>query len=536
MKWTDIEIKINTEDNPKGKVVLVGMLSDGPAGIPFSLKDGIDPKKTLGDNTLTTSYEYLIETGVLNENIMFYRLNGSPSELFFKINDLNAVEFRSVGMSQKDNNFSLTVSKDGITIMELEEFDLNEEEKNTIVKTKRTYLFNDFAYIGELVAMVNQDASFGLINVIAKESINTLSRDVFNREGIYPFMQTGDSEEALTTRNMNAGVSYEEDYWPLFYDLILGEEFDGSFNTFLYNLPVEVMYFPDIPIEKAYNVSKIAAMLANEKTKQQKIMCIALFNASSVPNVKKLKNDEYMISDTTYFDSEKNEILLFEPYKNQIDYVDNLINLYPEAEKEEDDFLYLQVTVGEDSLFQENKKRPASDYYLSNYLQLPFYESLTNKELVLFKEIRSNLSKSLIATLSSKGYICSIPSIRKNFVFTKAKSMQKESQSLLTQFKSNRIVSYINYDLENLMERYIGNEKNALETAKVLKEIQDYMDFFIEANILSEHHIEFKEDELNINNIILLITLKLYGEVESVRTTLSIKEEEWEVDPWSIIM
>ena len=79
MRVNDFKYAQEFANIPDGRILLVGMLKDGPVGRGFTLTEPSTARVLLGTNELTRAYEHLVSTGVSTEKIVLYRLNGIVS-------------------------------------------------------------------------------------------------------------------------------------------------------------------------------------------------------------------------------------------------------------------------------------------------------------------------------------------------------------------------------------------------------------------------------------------------------------------------
>ena len=178
MRITDFEYLTTYDGFPDRKVLLVGMLEDGPVGRAFSMNSPEKVTLYLGENEVTDTYQYLTETGVPAEDIYFYRLNGRISQIeVLGLDEKPLMELRALTGHEYDNNIQLVVSEQGVSLIS----NYGEEEL-TLTKRRnfsRSYLFEEFPTIQELADAIMQDANLGLTNIIANPLSHEMSKDVF---------------------------------------------------------------------------------------------------------------------------------------------------------------------------------------------------------------------------------------------------------------------------------------------------------------------------------------------------------------------
>lgn len=537
MRLTDFTHVMPTDNEPRRRIVLVGMLEDGPLaqGFVWNLEKPVH--SLLGDNALTRSYQFLVDGGANPENIVFYRINGKHSRLSLQSNGKDFFQFVSIGANDQDNNLSLTVSEEGITLYsqyayDEEDVSLANAQAETRPNFKRTYLFEEHPYLSDLSAAINQDASLGLVDVAAREVEQGISSLYFSENGEYLF-ENGASEANLTTRDLELPDSYAEDYWQQFHQYVLGKEFDGMSYSDLMEIKAELLYFPDMAIDENPEIGLFAARISEQKTREQGILCSALFRTSPVPGKTDIEENEYFVSDTHYFNAELQTEVEYKPFAERDAFIEKLLNLYTTEDRLFDYMENLQILVGED-VDADGIVRPGALHYANLLLTAPFYKTMSNKTLEQFAEINSELPKSLIATLQAKGYICIVPSVRRKAVCLQVQDVAEGSRTGLNNHHNKRLLTYIAYDVEQLLEQYIGNTTYYYASSSVVKLLTEYLEQYKLNNIIQSYYIEAGESP-SLEAEQLDITLYFYNEVTSVRNQITVSKEGWEIDLWNTI-
>lgn len=537
MKASDILYHLPSENDARNKVVLVGMLEDGPTGVGFSLATNKNAIYTLGDNEMTRSHTYLTEIGVALENILFYRLNGIRSTLNLSVQGEEFFRFSSIGANDRDNAMTVTVSSIGITLLShydylLEDGSINEVEQKMYPNFKRTYLFSEYPYLSELAGIINQDATLGLIDLVANESLQGKCSDWFTATGEFP-LSGGNAEANMCTHYEVLPDGYETIYWPYFEEHVLGESYDGDSYSNLASIEAEVLYFADIQIDTLKEVVQLAGKLAEQITSHQNILCTAVFHASPVPGKFQIADNEYFVDTTHYYSAEAEAVVDYVPYIERDAYLDKLAQLYSDDDREPTYWQHVQIIVGE-SRSGEDYLLPGSLYHTGIYLQSPFYLSLSNQELTGFNTINVELPKSLIASLQAKGYTCIVPSIRKNAVCAYVQNMAIRKGTLLENFNNQRLVSYITKDIKLLLEESIGKPNSLFVSSGIAARIESYLSQFVKSDSLSGYTVALPEDYQTETGAFIEVSLSLYNEVKEIKSQLSISKEGWEVDLWSL--
>lgn len=500
---------VQKESSPFGRVIIVGMMEDGPTGAPFRLLEEKNARFLLGDNEVSRAYEHLINSGVEKENIVLFRLNGEPS--YFKLDVIwdTSIVLQSLTSSSWDNDVHVRVNGLGLTIKS----NYPEELLETGARKNfsRTYHFTDYGYTSNLSEAITKDAMLGLHNVIARDEniyhsqLITMDEDDF-------FFDGGKTEAHLTVKDGSfKDISNEDrenllnDYWQRFYYHLLGNDFDGETTGKLLDISAEAIYFPDVFIDDIPELAILAGRIAKEKTESQDVLCSALFRTSIVP------------------EKETTEHKLF------IEKLDNLFSLEEHGFQE---MKNVQIVVGED----ESALReiiPGATHHLVNLLNKELIPT-TNKELVNFHEVKTPLDKDVIDKLSSKGYICIVESIRRNVVTSKVQSMYSD-ELRKDVFYHNKILSYIKHDIRNMLDVFIGSNLTMYNLVSVEDQINEYLQQYIDARLIESFTLgERVSDEIGYSSNIA-IELKLFGETERIKGSMKLNESGWEVDLWTII-
>lgn len=510
-----------------GRILLVGMLEDGPVQKPFTTtRAAID---LFGDNEMVVSYKMLISAGVSEKNIVLYRLNGNHAAATLLKDDQGFLKVQSIGAANNDNDIFVKTYDNRIVI--------GSHYRETALATKsdfeRTYRFSDFPYLANLTDAINEEAVLGLIDVIAKELKDGLCVDYFTA-GQTLHLQNGNSEKELCFNETTDILTYEAAYWNVFYRGVLGEDYSGESATPLVGVPAEVLLFTDIRADYSADIVSFAGRIAEQKTTEQGTLCNAVFQASPVPGKKTLREGEYMLSATTYFDIVEQSERTLSPEEDKDLYLANLIGLFSLEERGESQFQYVQVLVG-DNRYDGTKKLGGAVNYAALYVLSSFEQTLGNRTLPAFLSLAETLSKSSVATLQANGYICIVPSVRKNYVVAYPQSIADKTEAPLHSFSNQRLLHEIGKTVGDRLDGYVGKPTTVFATSILTKELEIYFQNFVSKDILSGFALSFPETEQGIDSRYLDIVLRVYDEIKQVGASFRIEENEWEADVWSLI-
>lgn len=526
---------IQKEQNPHGKVILVGMLEDGPTGTPFTLKENGSAKALLGDNETTRTYNRLIQNGTPVEDILLFRLNGIPARAEIEVDDEVALTLEAMTSHSEDQRLNLTVSEEGVAIVS--NYSDEAIESGRRKDYRRSYRFDEYPYLALLAEEITKDATLGLHNVLAEHNINYPSKRLADDLGPRAFLY-GDEEETLIVTDgqypedepgHDNGYFYE--YWQRFYYQLLGNDFDGESSSKILDISAEAIYFPDIPIDEMPELAILAGRIAEEKTENQGLLCTALFRTNTVPQVRTLDTNEYLNEDGTFYNRTTDQDEPWLPEKEQEEFIEKLVNTFTEEEKDFSEMGYVQIVVGDEQT-SYGELIPGAVSHLTHLIDQSLQAS-TNKELRLFEQIHAPLNKIHIDKLSRNGYICIVESIRRNAVTSKVQTMFNEIERI-DSFYFKKIISYISYDIKELLDQYIG-QNLTLQSMVIIEDVlYTYLQQYVDERLIQSFKIQ--ETEMNPKESTSDINLEIvmYGELENIKGSVQLNEAGWEVDLWEI--
>lgn len=530
MRVNDFKYAQEFANIPDGRILLVGMLEDGPVGRGFTLTEPNTARVLLGTNELTRAYEHLINTGVSTEKIVLYRLNGIVSTLTLEDENKQVyLELRSLTGHDDDNDISLTVSDDGITLYS--NFKEEAIESYRRKDFRRVYLFEDYPDTLQLAEAITNDAGLGLHNIVAYSPFYAMSREIFIPGNQYELTR-GSSEEALCIQNGNFPDDYTIDYSEKFHEHLLGFDYSGESNQPVVGIDVELMYFPDYPVDEDKSIAELAAMLAKQKTEEANVLCTALFRTTLVPLYRELEDGEYLTDGGMFYNVDTEEEELYLPNQEGEQFVHKLNTLFSPLDRNQDYMQHLQIVVGEDIVGQD-EVYPASNYYASLYLQAEHLRPLTNKPLENFSRLRRKLSQTEVATISANGYICSVESIRRGFIPTKVQSMHRNSR-LENNFYHYRILSFIKRDVFQILDKYIGLPSSYYFSDDVQTEIENYLELYVGVSALKNYTVRLRNTYDTTAEQEVFIDMVFYNELLKVSGQVLMNKEGWDVNLWTI--
>lgn len=513
--------------DPLGKVVLVGMSEDGPVNRPFILGDKVSPQEMLGNTSLARGVMLLEEAGMTRENIILYRLNGKHGDVIIHAEDSAGVEgipvfrFRTIGASDTDQNGSIVVFPEAISIQWME----RDQGERT-----RTYRFEDYIGTSELVDHVNQEAMMGIVPVMAQElaQVDLKTAFAFDREYL---MHNAHSEMAYALREDVDINAYKPLFWEKFSQGVIGGNEPGGFYTLLRQTPCEAMVLLDMFFDWFPEVKTVMAMLAKEKTAEQYTPCVAMMNASPVPASVPVP-ETWVPQEDGSFINEDQEIVLYNPETDFENYVNVLQMQAEDSETErvtEGYLAYLHLIIGE--TFRYEAKLPASLSYAAAYALSPIERSLTNKTLPAFYRLEREITKSVVAELSASGYVCIIPSVRRDFVAFKSQGfLALPSFTTLQKPHLLRLTGHLLQQVATVIDQFIGEPETRFDSTEVERDLDEILATALKERKLQDYTLTVVD--LEENPIEVRISLVFFGELEKISTTHRINYVNQEVDSW----
>ena len=511
---------VEVENTPFGKVILIGMMEDGPTGVPFKLLENTDTTFLIGDNEVSRTYNLLVSNGIQRDDIILLRINGEPAKLRIDILEGIGINLQALTSNHFDNDIKVTVSSGGISITSNYSEELIVEGKRE--QFQRTYLFNDFPFTSELTEAITKDALLGYHNIIADYDtvVPTTIMSFFEDEY---FFDGGKTESELVLKNgtfddscedcLESKEDFLEAYWDRFHYHLLGSDFDGVTSNKISNIEAEVIYFPDVLIDEMPELAILGGRIAKEQTENQDVLCTALFRPSITLKEKHLNKED-----------EKTE---------QTNYVNKLVDLFTVEELSFKEMKNVQIVIGEDYSTNRNIM-PAAAYHLVHLLSQDL-NPLSNKELEYFYQLKTTLSKIEIEKLIDKGYICTMESIRKNIVTTKTQSLYSGTK-LKDSFYQSRILSYITHDVRNMLDNsFVGKNISLYNLYDVEYRLTEYLQQYVDARLISSFSLGERVDDSVGYSSNIGIDIVMFGEIEAIKGSLKLNESGWEVDIWNLM-
>lgn len=476
-------------NNPDNTLVIVGSALNGPSRIPFQLSTTKTAGEVLGDCPLTDAYNTAVASGA--PSIILYRINGEHAELTIKcVTELGSKDvllLRTVSAADEYNSISATTFKTHIFF------------PATSYRSERSYFFEDYQTIQELVYEINKDAHFGVIE--------------FTAEILDPLFDLAEFSGAMdnTMSQFNGGATDE--------NFILNRSIENN---------------PLIPVVTQRTKSELKRALFGEDPQDQ---------ISHIPNsmLGVLDFGIIVLADMLYEDDQELAKLLGSFCMNkqtetgngclgvigttplltqsEKDKAQNLISLRPVENEEWQK--YVQIVTGDSYTFGTAKLLPSAYAYAGSQANYPYYIMMSNKSLEGIRKLEYEFSKEDVDSLSSNGYTCIVASIRKGFVPYVAVSHSKDFTSLLSKPHCVRITNYVSRMLTNSLDSYIGTRNNPITRQEVMDRVHEILGGLVNNKVIMEYRANGRF--LNRNtNIDLQVDIRPFSEVRSVSSIVTL--------------
>ncbi|MES9681828.1 hypothetical protein ABWK22_02685 [Gottfriedia acidiceleris] len=468
-------------------LVLAGFSLNGPVGTPFIIRENVDPVNILGDSRLTENVRMARRYGITP---LILRLNGTHGECIVNHDGLNtpALSFKTLEATDESNNIQIHLFPTHLII---------EGINNSF-----SYLYSDYKGLDDLALAIKQELYFGLGEVDV-EVINQIPLAGLCAEERYvSFTGADDGFNYVSNHDESDSEEKIQMQLQLLRESLVEEEgselfFTGELSSF----QIDTLVFTDIPYEKApTDLATIFGGFAKSKTGEQSIFCSVV-----------LCSDQF--SGSRY--SEDGE----DTYKEQVQLLlDKALNNIEETSYLE----HVEVVVGvQNSVNAKYQSMPAAANYACMRYSLPnFYTSATNKQLLHLNALQSSELKQVeVANLTSSGYICIVPSIKKGFVPFSSKNLYpqntlhaKPHYLRSTSYDVNRIAGFFN--------QYIGEALPYTMLQSITSQIDSFIDDLVEETPIYRN-ITMEVLDYTQVSLTLSISFEYYGEVETVRTSFT---------------
>lgn len=470
---TDIRVASTIPEQSR-YLLLVGFALNGPARTPFTIKDGINPYELLGDCLLADAY---VEARLQGIEPLVLRLNGNHATQTIKVNDVPIFTVEAVQGNTESNNIVLHVFPTHLSV------------KGLI--TDRTYLFSEYPTADRLVDAINFDADYGL-GEIKGNALSALfpTKDLTDKE-YQLFLEEGRDESHLVVRNERLSEVTIDERINLLRDTLL-ESYDEEYasNSEFSPFNIDTVILTDFAHELYPSATEILGKFCESKTLEQPLFCSGLIGS-------------YLLN-------------------GEDDVTESVASLVEKGNKghSHDYYKHVEVVLGTQRAYEnEDKKIPVvTGFGAMRYLQAS-HLSATNKKISTILNLFARIRKEDVALLTSNGYTCIVPSIRKGFVAYKSTSFIENQQLVSSKPHYVRpMYEAISFLLDDL-DIMIGSNISRLQMSKVTNLFNDKIRELVEKRESFkdiQYEVYFKsQDTIGVSLVFIP-----YGEVSSVQSNV----------------
>ena len=150
------------------------------------------------------------------------------------------------------------------------------------------------------------------------------------------------------------------------------------------------------------------------------------------------------------------------------------------------------------------------------YLLLPYLSS-TNKEIKEISTFFTRFNKEQLASLTSNGYTCIVPSIRKGHVAYKSVSFIGNQTLIASKPHYSRSARYYVNSIVSPLESLIGSPSSQLQVANIDRMVKESVEQIKSLGIYKD--IEYSTTLSSYDEIKISLSFLPYGEIESVQST-----------------
>lgn len=456
---------------PESTVVLVGTALDGPAFAPFTIYDNADPYKVLGFSPLAHAYNAAVRAGL--SRIIVYRINGQHATATVKDGSGNGLfSLRSVSASDIYNDIHVMLYPDHLFIT------------NTDGST-RSYFFDKYPTVDDLVYGINRDCYYGLIEFNA---------EVINQYAPMKNAVSSETNIAFTDGDTEAHLIHQRDPSSLSYTGQRSGVPGIADATTLLKAKLQMALFGDNQDDIANRIPYgDLAMLGFGV-----ITLVDMFHDDDAEFTEMLGS--FCLNKTTNFESgcmgvigTKNVYGTDDPHQRALD----LVNLTTSLEDKEA-YKYVQVIVGH-TTFPETNGESVSCAYTFGAMQalLSYNTMMSNKQMYGLSKLNFQMTKEDVALLSANGYTCIVPSIRRGFVPYYSVSYSKDTASASGRPHNIRISQHITSAIEQQVDSLIGNAYTLTSIKNAIGGAQSILDDLRTNNVIKDYGLSYSLSDRN---------------------------------------
>lgn len=473
-----------TADNT---IVIIGPAEDGPSGIPMVIDPNLNPVDVLGYSPLADAYTAVRDTGA--KQIVLYRINGSYASATVRHiseeNNFDIMKLTSVSANDKYNNIIVTVYPDYIYIDERE-----------IGGSTRSYFFEEYPTVYDLTYAINRDAHYGLISFTAEalEAEFPLRQTVTGETIVY-FTGGETEEQFLAQRTEDNDYSYLAELMKdRLKEVLFGYDEDDQLER-MPNSTLGILQFAVALVAGVYHdedpeITRMLGAFCMNKTKHSEAGCIGVIGTKPL------------------FNTEVEERVV------------ELVSI-AQASEDTEEMNYVQVVVGDAYYSPVMENIPTSYGYAGTQSAYFYHMMMTNKQILGFGHLNYQISKEHIDLLSSNGYTCIVPSIRRGFVPYLASTFTKNKKSPMSKPHCVRITQYVSRKLSEQYDYLIGAASDFITQREIVDVAEELLEEMVDKNIIRYYTVKCdftpRDREAKIN-----ISIMPFSEITAVSTSTTV--------------
>jgi hypothetical protein len=495
----DFKIVNQVSIAPESTLVLVGTALDGPAFTPFTLYENISPYDALGFSPLAHAYNAARRAG--STRIIAYRINGVHATAIVKdVNGNELFSLKSVSASNAYNGIHVMLYPDHLFI--------TNTDGNTY-----SYFFDKYPTVNDLVYGINRDAYYGLLEFNAElinqyapmmNAVNTQTNIIFTN---------GDTESNLIRQRDPSSASYAWDMSGVqgVSDInvllknklqlaLFGEDPDDVVARLPYGdlaiLNFGVIVLADIFHDDDAEFTEMLGSFCLNKTNDFEAGCVGVIGTNNV----------YGTGDV---------------HQKALDLVSLTTSL-----TDTEAYKYVHVIVGHTTFPESSESISCAYTFGAMQVLLSYNTIMSNKQMYGIGKLNFQLDKEDVALLSSNGYTCIVPSIRRGFVPYYSTSYSKDKLSPTARPHNIRISQHITSAISQEVDSLIGSEYTTLSVSTAIDKAKSILADMQTQSVIRDYDIAYSLSDSN-TSLDIEVSFTPVSEVTAISsiTTLTFPRE-----------
>jgi hypothetical protein len=473
---------------PETTVVLVGTALDGPANAPFVLYDNVDPYEALGFSPLAHAYSAARRAGA--NRIIGYRVNGVHATAIAK--DTNGQELfslRSISANESYNQIHVVLYPDHLFIGGTD-------------GRERNYFFDRYPTVRDLVYGINRDSYYGLLEFTA-ENINEYASTMNAVSDAMAVNFSGGNSESYLIHDRNPDSLSQTDtahITSLLKEKLKVVLFGGDAADILERIPNGELATLE------YGVIVLVDMFHNDDPEYTEML------------------GSFCMNKTNEYETGCVGVLGIQPWYTSDNIHQNVLDLVSLTQSLEDKeaYKYVQVIVG-DTVHPTTQGIYISTAYAFGAVQslLPYNTMMSNKQIYGITKLNSEITKEDIALLSSNGYTCIVPSIRKGFVPYYSVSYSKNTTAASSRPHNIRISQHISSAISQEVDSLIGSEYTILSVKNAIGGAKELLNQLLAQGIIKDFTLDYSLADNN-TSLSIQVAFTPVSEITAISSAVTI--------------